>query len=282
MPPERSRAAATASREPEQRTVNGINLEVFAGGQGPALLVLHDYEYFNAWHPFLGGLAGSFSVVAPSHPGFGASELPAGIDTVDDLAYFYLDLLRSLPSQPVSVLGLGIGGWIAAEMAVRCTHGIDRLILVDAVGIKLSGPTDRDVADTFVIGPHEILELAWHDPTVGGEQMKLPGLGSLSEPDLVTVLRNRQSAALFTWKPFMHNPKLRRRLGRIDRPTLVLWGESDRVVRPEYGRAYAQLIPGAELQTIPAAGHYPYLEQPDAFVSAVTAFLCGEELRAAT
>jgi pimeloyl-ACP methyl ester carboxylesterase len=270
-----SAAVATARRRGEAQTltVGGVALEVFSGGQGAPLLVLHDCEYLNARYPFLEALAGSFSVLAPSHPGFGDSELPQDFDTVDDLAYFYLDLLRSLPAGPVHLVGLGLGGWIAAEMAVRCTHDIDRLVLVDAVGIKVSDRTDRDVADTFVVGPRELLGLAWHDPAAGERQMKLPGLGSLAEAELVTLLRNRQSAALFTWKPFMHDPKLRRRLARIDRPTLVLWGERDRIVRPEYGRAYARLIPGARFQTIPAAGHYPHLERPEAFVAAVAAFL---------
>ena len=273
-------AVATARRAgaPQTLTVGGVALEVFSRGQGEPVLVLHDCEYLNAWHPFLEALAGSFSVLAPSHPGFGRSELPQDFDSVDDLAYFYLDLLRSLPAGPVHLVGLGLGGWIAAEMAVRCTHDIERLVLVDAVGIKISDRTDRDVADTFVVGPRELLELAWHDPAAGERQMRLPGLGSLPEAELVSLLRNRQSAALFTWKPFMHNPKLRRRLARIDRPTLVLWGESDRIVRPEYGRAYARLIPGARFQTIPAAGHYPYLERPEAFVSAVTVFFQAEAI----
>jgi pimeloyl-ACP methyl ester carboxylesterase len=262
----------------ELRTIGGVRVEVFAGGRGEPLLVLHDHEYVNAWHPFLDSLAGRFSVLAPSHPGFGRSELPADFDTVDDLAYLYLELLRSLGPTPVHVVGLGLGGWIAAEMAVRCTHQIARLVLVDAVGIKVSGPTERDIADTFIIGPREFLELAWHDPEAGAERMKLPGLGSYSEDELVMLLSNRRSAALFTWKPFMHNPKLRRRLARIDRPALVLWGESDRIVTPEYGRAYAGLIPGARFQTIAAAGHYPYLERPEEFVAAVTTFLQEDDL----
>jgi pimeloyl-ACP methyl ester carboxylesterase len=141
------------------------------------------------------------------------------------------------------------------------------------VGIKISGRTTRDIADTFVIGPEEFLKLAWHDPAAGARQMKVPGMGSLSEEVLVTLLRNRESVAYLAWKPFLHNPRLRARLSRIDIPTLVLWGESDRIVTPKYGRAYAQSIPGAQFQVIPAAGHYPYLEQPEAFVAAVAAFL---------
>ena len=103
--------------------------------------------------------------------------------------------------------------------------------------------------------------------------MRLVGLGTYSEDELVTILRNRQTTALFSWRPFMHNPKLRAWLRRIDVPTLVLWGESDRIVTPEYGRAYADSIPGARFQTVPAAGHYLYLEQPEAFTAAVAAFL---------
>lgn len=142
-----------------------------------------------------------------------------------------------------------------------------------SVGIKISDPTTRDIADTYIIGPEEFLKLAWHDPAAGARVMKLPGLGSLSEQELVMLFRGRQSIAQLAWKPFMHNPRLRAWLRRIDIPTLVLWGASDRIVTPEYGQTYAQLIPGARFQVLPAAGHYPYLEQPEAFVAAVTAFL---------
>jgi pimeloyl-ACP methyl ester carboxylesterase len=270
-------APSSPDSQGELRTIGGVGLEVFSGGQGEPLLVLHDIEYEAAWHPFLETLASRFAVLAPSHPGFGRSELPDDFDTIEDVAYLYLDLLRSLGPARVHLVGLGLGGWIAAEIAVRCIHQVDRLVLVDPVGIKVSGPTERDIADTFIIGPREFLELAWHDPDVGAERMKLPGLGRLSEEELVRLLRNRQSAALFAWKPFMHNPKLARRLARIDRPTLVLWGESDRIVTPEYGRSYARLIPGAQFQVIEAAGHYPYLERPETFVEAVTAFFGGRD-----
>jgi pimeloyl-ACP methyl ester carboxylesterase len=257
----------------ETRSVVGVDLEVLSGGQGQPLVILHDQEYLNAWQPFLEGLAASFQVVVPSHPGFGGSALPEEFDSIDDLAFFYLSALRDLAAGPVHLLGLGIGGWIAVEMAVRCTHQLRRLVLADSVGIKVSGRTERDVADNFVIGPEALVELTWHDPRAGAERMKLPGVGALDEEELVLLLRNRQSAAMFTWKPFMHNPKLRARLARIDIPTLVLWGDDDRVVTPAYGRTYAESIPGARFETIPAAGHYPYLEQPERFVAAIVAFL---------
>src|SRR5919198_365507 len=152
-------AAARAST----RTVAGVELEVFSGGRGEPLLVLHDYEFLNGWWPFMDALAERFGVLAPSHPGFGRSSLPPDFDSVDDLAYLYLDLLEA-QGEAVTLVGTGLGGWIAAEVAVRCSHRIRRLVLVDAVGIKVSDRTTADIADTFVVGPEQLLEWAWHDP----------------------------------------------------------------------------------------------------------------------
>lgn len=232
--------------------------------------MLHDIEYLNEPQPFLEELAKEFSVLVPSHPGFGTSDLPGHFDSIDDLAYLYLDLLKDIG--PAGVMGFGFGGWIAAELAVRSTAQIQRLVLVDAVGIKVGGTTDRDIADTFIVEPEEVLRMTWHDPSKGTGVMKFPN-ASLPEPELTALLRNRQSAALYGWNPFMHDPKLRGRLYRLGVPTLVLWGESDRVVVTAYGEAYAKAIPGARFEVIPEAGHYPYLERPDAFVSAVVPFL---------
>jgi pimeloyl-ACP methyl ester carboxylesterase len=263
---------AVAGQE-ERRTVDGVTLQVFRGGQGSTLLVLHDCEVMTAWLPFHAALATRFTVLAPSHPGFGGSERPENIDSLDDLVYLYLDFIAGIGLDRIDILGLGLGGWIAAEMAVRCSHTIRRLILADAVGIKVSGRTEVDIVETFILSREQLLEVGWHDTALGAERMTLPGTPGLADAELLTLIRNREAAARLTWKPFMHNPALRRWLHRITVPTLVLWGESDRIVRPDYGRTFQQAIPGAQFQLIPAAGHYPYLEQPDAFVAHVTAFL---------
>ncbi len=258
---------------PEQRlTAGGVDLQIFTGGTGEPLLLLHDIEYLNRWQPYQQRLSERFRVLSPSHPGFGTSSLPGHFDSVDDLAYFYLDVVREIGR--VSLVGMGLGGWIAAELAARCDHDLERLVLVDAVGIKIGGRTDRDIADTFIAGPEELLRLCWHSPETGRKLMRLPAAG-LPEDELTELLRNRQSAALYGWSPFMHNPKLAGRLHRIRVPTLVLWGASDRVVSPDYGRAYTGLIPNARFQLIEQAGHYPYLEQPAAFIAAITGFLQG-------
>ena len=263
----------SATAREERVTIHGAALQVHRTGQGPTLLVLHDCEVMTELHPYHEELARNFSVVAPSHPGFGASERPQDIDSIDDLAYLYLDLLEELGPGPIDVLGLGLGGWIAAEMAVRCSHHLRRLVLASTVGIKISGPTEVDIVETFILPWDQILEVGWHDAAAGAQRMKLPGMPDLSQEDLLTLVRNRDMAARFAWSPFMHNPRLRGRLRRIAVPTMVLWGESDRIVSPEYGRAFQGAIPGAQFRSIHEAGHYPYLERPEEFVEVVTTFL---------
>jgi pimeloyl-ACP methyl ester carboxylesterase len=265
----------------DARTVGELTFELLRLGPEHAepLVVLHDAESLvSGDEPYLQRLAERFHVVVPSHPGFGGSSLPPDFDAVDDLAYAYLDLLRELdPEHKVHLVGLGFGGWIAAELAVRCTHGLRSLSLVDALGIKVGGVQDRDIADIFVVDTDELVRLSWHDPELGAQKMPLPGKSALDEQQLTTLLRNRQSTALFGWKPFLHNPKLRRRLARIDVPTLVVWGESDGWVSVDYGRAFAQAIPGAQFELISQAGHFPYLERPDAFVETLSGWLASSE-----
>ncbi len=256
---------------PHPLVLHGVSLESWSLGEGEPLLILHDIEYLNEPRPFWHLLAGDFSIVGPSHPGFGSSDLPAGFDSVDDLAYLYLDLLEAVG--PMHVMGMGFGGWVAAEVAVRCPHNLRSLVLVDAVGIKTAGRETAEIADTFVMDPGRFLECSWHDSDLAKQHMKLPGLGPMPEAELAVLLRNREAAALFGWNPFMHSPKLPGRLGRITVPTLVVWGESDGVVNPEYGRSYARAIPNARFETLPQAGHYPYLEQPERFVNLVASFL---------
>jgi pimeloyl-ACP methyl ester carboxylesterase len=248
--------------------IAGVRLELIERGGGRPLLLLHPAIGIQATDAVIDRLARSFRVLAPSHPGFGRSELPRGMTTVDDLAYFYLDLLDALDLRDAVVAGISFGGWIAAEIAVKSTERIARLVLADAVGIKLGDREHRDIADVFTLKQSDVDRLAYHDPAVAAVDH-----ATISDEDALIMFRNREATALFAWSPYMYDPKLAGRLHRIRVPTLVLWGASDHIVAPDYGRAYAGLIPGAQFELIEQAGHYPHRERPDLFAKKIVDFV---------
>lgn len=251
----------------ERITVNGVELEVLRRGSGRPLLLLHGFDTVSPKAPFLDLLGCDAEIVAPSLPGFGTSPRPADFDTIYDLVRVCLALIDDLPYERVDLLGLSFGGWLAAEAAIACRHKLRRLVLADPVGIKLSGPTTRDILDIFNVNPAAVRRAAWHDIN------NAPDYDAMTDEELVVHARNWESLCLYAWDPLLYNPQLKRWLGRIKVPTLVLWGESDGIVSPEYGRAYAGLIPGARFQLIQGAGHHPELEQPERFVERVVGFL---------
>jgi pimeloyl-ACP methyl ester carboxylesterase len=260
-------STATNNVAMKELVAGGVSLPYVDIGAGAPILVLHGAGGLSPDAPFLAALAAHGRVIMPTHPGFGRAELPDWMDSVDDLAYVYLDVLAALDLRDVTVIGCSMGGWIAAEIAVKSTARIARLILVDPIGIKVSDRLTRDIVDIFATAPLELERLALHDPSRAVDP------ATLSDEALEVYARNREAAALFLWEPYAHNPKLPRRLHRIDVPTLLLWGESDRIVTPDYGRAYCERIPGARFELIPKAGHAPHVEQPEAFVEHVVRFL---------
>ena len=173
-----------------------------------------------------------------------------------------------LPGDKVTLLGFSFGGWLAAEVAVACSHRLDKLVLVDPLGIKVSDRETPDILDIFNKSPDEVRRKSWHDP-----DRFAPDFNQMSDEALVTYARNREALCLYAWHPYMYNPQLPRWLGRIKVPSLLLWGESDGVVTPDYGRAYSRLIPGSQFELIDRAGHHPEIEQPETFVERVAGFL---------
>lgn len=250
-------------------TVHGVALEVVERGQGRPILVLHGEDGLDPSSPFLNLLATTGRVIAPSHPGYGHSPDVDYIDTVDDLAYLYLDLLTEQNLRDVVVIGCSFGGWIAAEMAVKSTERLSQLILVAPLGIKVGDRETRDIPDIFALPPTEILRLKYYDPS-----RAVVDYTTLSDDELTVIARNREATALYAWEPYFHNPKLRKRLHRVNVPTLLLWGANDRFVTPGYyGHAYREALPGARLELIERAGHLPHIEQPEACVERIRLFL---------
>jgi pimeloyl-ACP methyl ester carboxylesterase len=248
----------------------------------PTFLLVHGINNISPAAPFLDPLAERGAIWAPSAPGFGDTPRPADFDTIYDLVHFYRAVLDALPAGDVTMIGFSFGGWIAAEVAASGHPKLDRLILVDPVGIKLSGREERDIAHLFNTSPTELDRRAWHQPA------NCPpgsyGIGwhtrigeAITDDEMVRLARNWDSLCLYAWRPHMYNPQLKGWLHRIAVPSLVLWGVSDRIVTTAYGRRYAALIPGAEFDMIEAAGHHPELEQPRAFVDRVARFLASRE-----
>lgn len=251
----------------------------------PTILLVHGINNIAAGAPFLDLLAEHGEIVAPSHPGFGASPRPADFDTMYDLVNHYHAVLDAIPAKKIAVVGFSFGGWIAAELAVAGHRKLDRLVLVDPVGIKLGGREERDIAHLFNTSPEELSRRAWHDPATCPSGSY--GIGwhtaigdAMSDAEMVTLARNWDALCLYAWRPHLYNPQLKNWLHRIAVPTLMLWGASDRIVTPDYGRGYSALIPGARLEVIEAAGHHPELEQPQAFVARVSRFLNERDARA--
>ena len=212
-------------------------------------------------------LARRFRVILPTHPGWGRDSLPEWMGGIDDLAYLYLDLAHALQLDGAVLVGAGFGGWIAAEMAVRSTRDFSRLVLAAPLGIKLGGVLDRDILDMHGTSQDEVAARAWADP-----RRSEIDFTRWADDDLAAVVRGRESLLVFGWKPYMHNPRLRPWLHRIDIPTLLLWGAADRVVTPAYGEGWRAALPDAALEVIADAGHYPHWEQPDRFADHVAAF----------
>jgi pimeloyl-ACP methyl ester carboxylesterase len=253
--------------------LSGVAVEVTERGKGRPLLLLHPGHPAGRIDPaarIMELLAQDARVIAPTHPGFGMTPAPAKLTTIDDLAYLYLDLVEAMGLRDCVVVGLSLGGWIAAEVAVKTTERFSHLVLVDAVGIKAGNRETRDIADIYAITDKQLAELAYADPKAMSRNVK-----ALPESELTLMARAREATGRYAWTPYMHDPKLKGRLHRIQIPTLVLWGEADRVASPDYGRNYAAALPNAEFALVQGAGHFPHLEQPGALSRRIMDFVEG-------
>ncbi len=208
-----------------------------------------------------------YRLIAPSHPGFGGSSLPDWIDSVDDIAHLYLELLDKLDLQSIKIIGHAIGGWIAAELATRVPHRIHRLVLVGPEGVKLGSPYKLDIPDIFAMSQEQLNSALYHAPDSGQFDVT-----KLSKEEMTIIARNRETLALLVWEPYMHSPKLKHRLRSAGMPVLFMRGESDGLISAEYLANYAKLVPCGRVQTIAAAGHLPHVEQPEAFVASIESF----------
>jgi len=253
----------------ERVTIDGAQIRLFRGGVRDArpLVFLHGAGGHTGWMAFLDELSQHYEVFAPEHPGFGQSDDPPWLDEVGDLAYFYLDFLHVLGLDRVHLIGTSLGGWIAAELAVRSTARLATLTLVGAVGITAAGET---IPDTFRMPVDENLRRFYAD-----QERAARRLGDMAKADMDVVAKNRSTVTRLAYSPRYHNPGLGKWLHRIDVPTLLIYGDQDGLVPPRFGEAYHALIPGSRLVVVPNAGHAPFDEQKDAFLAAFHEFALG-------
>jgi pimeloyl-ACP methyl ester carboxylesterase len=241
-------------------------------GQGRTFLLLHGGGGPLTVNGFADLLATSkpARVITPTHPGFAGTPRPDSLSSVRDLAALYRALLDEIDVTDVTVIGNSIGGWIAAEMALLDTTPITSFVLVDAVGIQVPG---HPIADFFSLTPRQVAELSYHDPDrFGIDPTKLP-------PEAQKLMAgNRASLAVYAGSA-MNDGHLAERLGRVTKPTLVVWGDSDRIADTDYGRAYADAIPGAQFQLLPKTGHLPQIETPGQLLDALWAFASSHTLK---
>jgi pimeloyl-ACP methyl ester carboxylesterase len=248
------------------RDIGGRPTRITEAGDGRPLLWLHDTRG-NRWTPGHELLSDACRVVAPSLPGFDDSTTLGRIDEPEDVVFWLLDLLDALPLDRPVVLGCGLGGWLAAELAVRYPERLSALVLVDAYGIQVEGVL---AADEFALTPPMLRPLVFTDPTGDLAREWLPDVETPER--LERALHARVAAARLAWQ-FPYAPKLRGRLGRAKLPALVVWGEQDRLVPAAHAHAYAEGLPDARVALIPGAAHYPYIEAPEQFAQAVERFL---------
>lgn len=243
--------------------IRGLKTHLLEAGEGPPVVYLHGAGGAGRWSQFHDLLAAHFHVYAPSHPGFGLSDSLDWLEAVDDLALHYVDLFDALDLERPSLIGSSIGGWVAAELCVWRPDRVARLVLQSAAGLRRDGV---DQPDSFAADDEQMARLLYHDPSLA------PPVDNSPEA-VERRLRDKATMARIAWNPYLHNPRLRHRLYRITVPTLVIWGENDRLIPLPIGQLWAEELPNARLVVLPRCGHVVHRERPVEMAQAVIDFL---------
>ena len=234
-------------------------------GQGRAVLLLHGGGGPFTLFGLSKNLAAKARVLLPTHPGFDGTPRPDHLDSAAALARFYLAMIEHLGLDEVVLIGSSIGGWVAAEMAVGGGSRIAGLILLNPVGIKVPG---ESVVDTSGMTRPELVKLASHNPQAILANMPPP------TPELVAMQAgNAASLAAYDHGESMMAEGLREKLAAVTAPALVLWGESDGLATPAYGKAYSAAFANGSFELVAEAGHLPQIEQPDRVLARIGEFI---------
>ena len=256
---------ATTVGEERSAQVVGLNLRYWEGGTGEPLVVVHHDIGSSGWTEFYDTLAGRFRVLVPELPGYGKSDRPAWARHPRDIAMILQLWLDKLGVDGAVLVGLGFGGWIAAEMAVMSQRRLRRLVLVGAMGIK---PSEGEIMDQMMIDLKDYVEAGCADADA---YTRLFCEEVEREQSMVWDYAREMTARL-AWKPYMFSHQLPHLIGGVETPTLVVWGSQNRVVPLICGESYARAMPNARLETVEDAGLWVDLEQPEKLAELVTRF----------
>src|SRR5581483_1722577 len=218
------------------------------------------------WSPYQESLSQRFRLIVPDHPGFGESERPDWLETMDDLVYHYLDLLELLGIPRVRIAGSSLGGWLAAEIAVAHPEVVERLALIDPAGLKVPG---MFLPDIFSMTEEEQTRILFFDQALAEQQIP----PAPTSDAVLQRIKNLTTVARVAWNPYLYNPRLQRRLRRVKAPTLLIWGREDRLIPIENARLWLDGIPHARLVPIDRCGHVPHRERPDELLRALVDFM---------
>ena len=242
---------------------------VLVAGQGPPIVYLHSFQGPDPWPPAIERLAAHFTVHVPTHPGFAGTDGLEALDDFVDLALYYDELLEALGLGPANLVGHFFGGLVAAEVASIAPGRVRKLVLVAPTGLWLD---ESPVPDFFAMPDEELRLLLWADPDspVARAAAPVPATPEARAAAQLERVRNLAAVGKFLWP--IPDKGLRKRAHRISAPTLLLWGERDRLNPPAYAQAFARLIRGATLATLPA-GHMLLWERPEECARHIGEFL---------
>jgi pimeloyl-ACP methyl ester carboxylesterase len=249
--------------------VGETRLHLLRGGSGRPALVLHGIEGPEGWLDFHDRVASSAEVIAPSHPGFGHSERPGWLESITSMARFYEWFLRDAGLDQVDLIGFGVGGWIAAEMATMCSHNITHLVLVDAAGIH---PEKGEILDVFIRPWREVIQGGVFDAPNAAEFQRIYEAEPIADFG-GSREAGRSMSMRMCYRPYMHSPSLAPLLRGVQTPTLIVWGAEDRIIPRECSELYQAAIPNSRLQLIDDCGHFPHYEKPQELAEKVLQFI---------
>jgi pimeloyl-ACP methyl ester carboxylesterase len=234
-------------------------------GAGRPMLVLHGAGGSPRFLPAMQKLAEQFEVFIPQAPGFGGTPAPDWLESIADLANFYLEFLEMFDLHQVHLVGLSLGGWTAAELTIRDASRLASLTLMDAPGIAAPGIEPRDHT---LLGEEQTTRDTYFDP-----KMAEAAKARASAPGNEAVHQaNRRLVAKLAGQHRYHDPQLQAWLYRIRIPTHIIWGANDRILPPIYGETWQKAIAGSRLTLVPRCGHLPIQEQGDIFAASVAEF----------